>query len=730
MLSTPPELSPDLEWMLQSGQAKEEMLAEALIEEYYAPVFRLALAVLDEPERARQAALETFGSALLEAHRYDGKSGVRAWLLRLALNTCQTYRGTKPTLKSELNPSLERGLPDSEILRSTLQRLGVQYTKIDTLLNDWTQMRREDSELSPTERRAVVDETVRDAHWREARQRRFTYLKELVLASVAIALVGVIMWGSNRLTAEVTPLPPSNSTPTPTATSIEQGGQIASNPTPIIAAVLAEPLNLSSSPEEVEIRILNANQFWHTLWADFDLVMYGPPGYVGPPHAVRAQVWLSQPNQTLLLTGPVESNPDYHFNGNDQGFFQATMDNLLRWYYLSFDPHTVLGAGIEDLTIPFSDLKNGAVKLQILGLDSIAGREALVVDQINSRVETEARLWVDVQTGVILRKRLFAKMDMDTVVLDAFATRISYDVDFPPETFASGGASKFKRFAQDATGEPDTGEAKQPKNQIFAATEWAPPANRRPFRSYHPPPPGFDPSNNHLTFQFWHYFTSWEPKVNGASKLADLFSNEYYLGSLGISDPFAVICERSPNGARLALAQRGKNPGREQSLLTWMDLSDAKNVNTLRLDLDLSTFAFAPDNRRLAIFGTGKPLGSLSILNTDTGKLTKLLNLAYVHSLMWSPDGEFLALIGNWETAEYDEEFMVIRTSTGEVTYLSRYNNHEQEIAANWPAMDWGKTFPERMGGLAACAEPPPQQMASNENFGASTNHPDPPLSR
>ncbi|MEJ2264279.1 MAG: sigma factor [Anaerolineales bacterium] len=111
--------------MLQSGQAKEEMLAEALIEEYYAPVFRLALAVLDEPERARQAALETFGSALLEAHRYDGKSGVRAWLLRLALNTCQTYRGTKPTLKSELNPSLERGLPDSEILRSTLQRLGV-----------------------------------------------------------------------------------------------------------------------------------------------------------------------------------------------------------------------------------------------------------------------------------------------------------------------------------------------------------------------------------------------------------------------------------------------------------------------------------------------------------------------------------------------------------------------------------------------------------------------------
>jgi DNA-directed RNA polymerase specialized sigma24 family protein len=730
MLNTPPELSPDLEWMLQSGQAKGEMLAEALVEEYYAPVFRLALAVLDEPERARQAALGAFSSALLEAHRYEGKSGVRAWLLRLALNTCQTYRGTKPTLKSELNPSLESGLPDSEILRGTLQRLGVQYAKIDRLLNDWTQMRREDPELSPTERRAVVDEIVRDAHWREAQQRRFTYLKELVLVTVAIALVGVMMWGGNRLTAEVTPLPPSNSTPAPTATSIKQRGQIASNPTPIIAAVLPEPLNLSSSPEEVENRILNAKQFWHTLWADFDLVLYGPPGYVGPPHAVRAQVWLSQPNQTLLLTGPVDSNPDSHFSGNDGGFFQVTMDNLLRWYYHSFDRHMVLGAGIEHLTIPFSDLKNSTVKFQILGLDSIAGREALVVDQINSRVETEARLWVDVQTGVILRKRLFAKTDMDTVVLDAFATRISYDVDFPAEIFASGSASKFKRFAQDATGKPDTGEAKQPKNQIFAASEWAPPANRRPFRSYPPPPPGFDPSDNQLTFQFWHYFTSWEPKVNGASSLADVFSSEYYLGSLDISDPFSVICGRSPNGARLALAQRGKDPGREQSLLTWMDLLDAKNVNTLRLDLDLSTFAFAPDNRRLAIFGTGKPLGSLFILDTETGKLTKVLNLASVHSLMWSPDGEFLALIGNWETAEYDEEFMVIRTSTGEVTYLSRYNNRGQEIASNWPSMDGGKPFPDWMGGLAACADPPPQQMAINQSFGPSLNQPDSPLSR
>jgi DNA-directed RNA polymerase specialized sigma24 family protein len=730
MLNTPPELSPDLEWMLQSGQAKKEMLAEALLDEYYAPVFRLGLAILGDREAARQAALETFSGALLEAHRYDGKSGVRTWLLRLALNTCQTYRGANLKIKAELGRPLESGFPDSQIFRSILQRLGVRDAEIDTLLDDWTQMHREAPELSHTERSAFIDEIVANADSWEVRQRRFTYLKELVLVSLAIVLVGAIMWGSNRLTADITPLPPSKPAAAPTITPIKQGLQIASNPTPVLPPVLPGALNLSSSPEEVENRILNAHQFWHTFWADFDLVLYGPPGYVGPPHAIRAQVWLSQPDQSVLLTGPVDGNPDYHFSGSDRGFFRGTLDNLLRWYYLSFDRHLVLGTGIENLTIPFSDLKKGAVKLQISGLDSIAEREALVVDQINSRAETEARLWVDAQTGVLLRKRLFAKTDMDTVVLDAFATQISYDVSFPAEIFAPDGVFGFKKFAQDVTGEPDTGETNQPEKQIFTASKWAPPANRRPFRSYPPPPPGFDPSDNQLTFQFWQYFTSWEPKVNGASTLADIFSGNYYLGSLDISDPFSAICDRSPDGARLALAQGTRGPAREQSLLTWIDLSDAKNINTLQLDLDLSKFAFAPDSRRLAVFGSGKPLGSLYILDTDSGKLTKLLNLEYVRSLMWSPDGEFLAVIGNRESPEYSEEVMVIRSSTGEVTSSSPYNYRSRENAQNWPSKDGGRIFPEWMGGLAACADPPPQQMAINENLGPSPNYPDSSLSR
>ena len=43
------ELSSDLEWLLQSGQASQEELLTALAGQYLLPIYRLALAVLDEP---------------------------------------------------------------------------------------------------------------------------------------------------------------------------------------------------------------------------------------------------------------------------------------------------------------------------------------------------------------------------------------------------------------------------------------------------------------------------------------------------------------------------------------------------------------------------------------------------------------------------------------------------------------------------------------------------------
>jgi len=85
-------LASDLEWMLQSGQASSMMLAEALLTEFYSPVYQMAFAVLGDESQARFVAAETFSTALLNIYRYRSQSGVRLWLFRLEV---EVLRGLK-----------------------------------------------------------------------------------------------------------------------------------------------------------------------------------------------------------------------------------------------------------------------------------------------------------------------------------------------------------------------------------------------------------------------------------------------------------------------------------------------------------------------------------------------------------------------------------------------------------------------------------------------------------
>jgi DNA-directed RNA polymerase specialized sigma24 family protein/LysM repeat protein len=86
MLEPSPELSSDLEWMLQSSQVDEETLIDALIHEYGDPTFRIALAFLGDAEAARQALVQVLSAALLNAYRYRNKQEVQT-----ALETLQAY---------------------------------------------------------------------------------------------------------------------------------------------------------------------------------------------------------------------------------------------------------------------------------------------------------------------------------------------------------------------------------------------------------------------------------------------------------------------------------------------------------------------------------------------------------------------------------------------------------------------------------------------------------------
>jgi DNA-directed RNA polymerase specialized sigma24 family protein len=86
MFEPAPELSGDLDWMLQSGQASPGMLAESLVREYYTRVSHLAYFMLDDPRAALYATRKTFSQALLNVYSYRSQVGVDAWLFRIAVD--------------------------------------------------------------------------------------------------------------------------------------------------------------------------------------------------------------------------------------------------------------------------------------------------------------------------------------------------------------------------------------------------------------------------------------------------------------------------------------------------------------------------------------------------------------------------------------------------------------------------------------------------------------------
>ena len=85
--SRPPELDSDLEWMLQSGQATHEMLAEALVQEFYPDAHRFATVFLGDPKAARSFLLDVFSNALLNVYHYRSQMGARVWFFHIFIKS-------------------------------------------------------------------------------------------------------------------------------------------------------------------------------------------------------------------------------------------------------------------------------------------------------------------------------------------------------------------------------------------------------------------------------------------------------------------------------------------------------------------------------------------------------------------------------------------------------------------------------------------------------------------
>ncbi len=492
----PIELSPDLEWMLQSGQASDALLAETLAAEYYASVYRLALAVLDDADDAGRAAREALVTAVVNRHRYQPEFGVKLWLYALAVDASRevfyhrrrrwwwlTRRVHAPVEKQPpagdealwgVFDALEEKyrlplllrfaheLTEAEVVRALRGKDELIRGNLETAIQrirpanppeDWAKLLTQamQSRWAAPDLSERALEKINAAIQKQASQRRsgkrFALSAREVILGLMIAMLALVVSGlldfinpepSPVRTVIVTRLVPITTPPTPTATLL---------PLPQPAA-----LNLDSTSQEISQRMLESSGLWRTMWVDVTMTIY-ESAYQIEPGVYRVQVWLKGSDR-LILFGPYGARPDFVWYITDENVYELKISNYSSHFYPTEQPDIlpreffiVYQVYIEPMFLP-DTLAQPTELFQTVGYGTISWRDLLIVDDLPL-----SRLWVDRRKGVILRWEKLSQADGVTVEADMEVTKIIFDADMQSDIFIPGHIPWFDRFVESARGQ-------------------------------------------------------------------------------------------------------------------------------------------------------------------------------------------------------------------------------------------------------------------------------------
>ena len=75
--------------LLRQEQIDHQLLAQSLLDHYFAPIHRLALSMLGDEAEADDVAQETFITALRRFDRFDAGTNLKGWLSTITINLCR-----------------------------------------------------------------------------------------------------------------------------------------------------------------------------------------------------------------------------------------------------------------------------------------------------------------------------------------------------------------------------------------------------------------------------------------------------------------------------------------------------------------------------------------------------------------------------------------------------------------------------------------------------------------
>jgi DNA-directed RNA polymerase specialized sigma24 family protein len=770
-----PELSPEIQWMLESGQASSEMLAEALVREYWQPIYRFGLACLGDSRLAEQLAVESLSSALINVYRYRGGS-VKAWLFQIVVKICQKKQprfvfsrpirdpfhnhdqSVEPNLAGinletvqderlwdaieNISPKyrlpflltyLFQWAPEliAKALKTDPQTIATQvittrrklieallaadypseeleFDRLDVRLHQLMEIRWPGIILSTTKLEDTIKAVMIGAEKQKSHNHTLFSVKEFLLVAFVIVLAAGLNYGGNLLFPEPDPTQPPVQTvlvtrlarvvvtPTPT---LPNSPTPAPTQTPLPPPPTLQPLTLQSSSEAVWNSIYYSHYSYRTLWIDALLQFYGPEGFAGAPQVYRTQIWLDKTIPAGLLLGGVPGYQAEEIGLSRSGVsYWSEIDGLA-----PFKVDRIVGqqslrswyAANLVLYQPFVLGDSGSYR--VTGREELLGRESLIVDKINLAGIRVATLWLDARTGLALRQRYYAPSQED-LYYEIRLLDLVVDPEIPADLF-NPEYQWTGAFAKNVTNQALSQGRTAPNFYISAQAEM----EDLPFAAA---PADFEPGSSQLYFQISQVY--YESPPDAAFPLlykASVFTDQYYLGNLDFENPWDMICARSPDGTKLAIASRQPSDRSLRSLLRLYDLKNLAPMEGRTFLATVTQFAFAPDSRRLAIFASHEPYGSVYIIDTDSNTMAHLIDLPDARSFVWSPDGEYLAMIGRVTEPVAGDEVIVVRVSSGEITYHKSVD-YEFGNLGDWPPLEWGKEFPVEMNGLTQCAQP------------------------
>lgn len=560
----------------------------------------------------------------------------------------------------------------------------------------------------------------------QARSRLMLQQGGLVTAVLILLLVVTVL--SNRALIGA---PPLHIAPTRLVT------RIVTIPVTATPTLTLPPLTSDASPEQILQRMQQGCQCWQTARLQAVIHLYGPQNYIGLPLAFRSQAWFrpgasDDQARRFVITGPQAADPNKAYLTSGVSVFEvnfrretaersrparsgledtqliemryptALTSNPLNQRVFSYGLRAVWDGSYLNQMLQPASLLQPDVELGDAHGETLLGREAVAFDLSRGGMKTD-RLWMDTQTGILLRRQVFDPSGLPVVQSEIILAGFELDAPMPVEDLSYPSFFS-KKLTWDTFWHPAPFEDNEPLDPPIYVQ------GRRPFTTRQPAPAGSFSPDALLFFQFLEDIAS--PDRTPA---ADLYVNGNFLGYTEMANPWRTVCRRSPDGGKIAFAQAVGGPDaflNARSGLFWIDLAHPKITNLpwpAALDVGVD-FIFSPDSRTLAIYACGGTDASCGIYLHDTAHQFNTL-LTHVQGLgvfiTWSPDGRYLAYVQTNSGANWEARFIVVDVAAQRIVYTGPFDWHTLSIPADSPAAAWDIPFPPTRPGLEGCALPP-----------------------